>query len=176
MMIFIKIIKKRVFLLFTVFINTLIIFFSGFCFAETYSLTIKVDVIESTCDIYGNDGPGNPIEVSFGEMNLNGFTSERYTRDIHYAIDCGGNTSSNPNLKLKFESDISDFDATLVKTSNPRLGLKIQADNKLLSPNEYRNFTYSNKPLLSVSPVLDEGKKIEFGAFTAIGRLKVEYQ
>lgn len=176
MIFLIQIIKERLLLLFAILTNTLIIFFSGFCIAETYTLTIKVDVIESTCDVYGENGPGQPIEVSFGEMNLNKFTSERYTKNIDYHLDCGNKSSSNPNLKLKLESSSAGFNTDLVETSNPNLGLKIQADNTLLLPNEYRNFTYQTQPVLTATPVFHEGKEIELGLFKATGILKVEYQ
>ncbi len=172
---FIKIIK-RLFLVFMTLINTLIIFFSGFCFAETYSLTIKVDIIESTCDVYGEKGPGNPIEVSFGEININNFTSELYLKNIDYFLDCGDKSLSNPSLKLKFERPSASFNTDLIETSNPNLGLRIQADNKPLLLNEYHNFTYYRKPSLTVSPVLNKGTEIELGLFTATGMLKVEYQ
>ncbi len=171
-----KIIKKRLLLLVVVPSNILIFLFSSFCMAETYTLTIKVNVIESTCDVYGENGPGQPIEVSFGEINLNKFTSERYTKNIDYRLDCGSKSSSNPNLKLKFESSSAGFNTDLVETSNPNLGLKIQADNTLLLPNEYRNFTYQTQPVLTATPVFHEGKEIELGLFTASGILKVEYQ
>lgn len=171
-----QIIKKRTLLLFVILTNILIIFFSSFCLAETYTLTIKVDVIESTCDVYGENGPGQPIEVSFGEINLHGFTSERYTKNIDYHLDCGSKSSSNPNLKLKLESSSASFNTNLLETSNPNLGLKIQADNTPLLPNEYRNFTYYAQPVLTATPVFHEGKEIELGLFSATGMLKVEYQ
>ncbi|MEX6186224.1 fimbrial protein, partial [Providencia hangzhouensis] len=58
-----QIIKKRTLLLFVILTNILILFFSSFCLAETYTLTLKVDVIESTCDVYGENGSGQPIEA-----------------------------------------------------------------------------------------------------------------
>ncbi len=71
-MIFLTQIIKKITLLFVTLTNILIIF-SSFCLAETYTLTIKVDVIESTCDVYGENGPGQPMK-SFGEINLHRFT------------------------------------------------------------------------------------------------------
>ncbi|HGI5215122.1 TPA: fimbrial protein [Providencia alcalifaciens] len=159
-----------VFLAFNVF------FFSHFCISETYTLAIKVNVIGRTCDVYGGNGPGHPIEVSFGEINVSEFTNERYTKNIDYYFDCGSQSPSNSNFKLKFESSSAEFNTDLVRTSNVNLGLKIQADNKMLSPREYRNFTYNKKPLLTVSPVLNTAKKIDLGLFTSTGVLKIEYQ
>ncbi|QLQ99210.2 fimbrial protein [Providencia alcalifaciens] len=144
--------------------------------AEVFTLNLKIEVVQKSCNVYGDLGPNQPIEVKFGEMNLNGFTSARYRQDINYHLDCGDASSNNPNLKLIFESDITDFDPTLVKTSNSNLGLKIFFDNQLLSPKEYREFSYSQKPLLSVLPVLNTENKIELGPFTSTGVLKIEYQ
>lgn len=36
--------------------------------AETYTLTVKVTVVEKTCDIYGPDGIGQPINVAMGDL------------------------------------------------------------------------------------------------------------
>lgn len=131
-----------VFLAFNVF------FFSHFCISETYTLAIKVNVIGRTCDVYGGNGPGHPIEVSFGEINVSEFTNERYTKNIDYPFDCGSQSPSNSNFKLKFESLSAEFNTDLVRTSNVNLGLKIQADNKMLLPEEYRNFTYNKNHYL----------------------------
>ncbi|MGJ3353869.1 fimbrial protein [Providencia sp. Je.9.19] len=157
-------------------LSTIFLFYSGLGFAEVFNLSIKIDVIQKSCDVYGDLGPNLPIEINFDEINLNGFTSENYARNINYNLDCGDKSSSNPSLKLIFESSSSDFDTTLVETSNPNLGLKILADNTLLSPNQPRNFMYSKKPSLSVLPVLNIGKEIELGPFSSTGILKVEYQ
>ncbi|WP_322741040.1 fimbrial protein, partial [Providencia heimbachae] len=157
-------------------LSTVFLFYSGIGFAEVFSLNIKIEVVEKSCDVYGDLGPNLPIEINFDEINLNGFTSERYARNVNYNLDCGDKSSSNPSLKLIFESANADFDTTLVETSNPNLGLKILADNTLLSPNEHRNFIYAKKPSLIVLPVLNIGKEIELGPFTSTGVLKVEYQ
>ncbi|CAG9406460.1 fimbrial protein [Providencia alcalifaciens] len=131
-----------VFLAFNVF------FFSHFCISETYTLAIKVNVIGRTCDVYGGNGTGHPIEVSFGEINVSEFTNERYTKNIDYPFDCSSQSPSNSNFKLKFESLSAEFNTDLVRTSNVNLGLKIQADNKMLLPEEYRNFTYNKNHYL----------------------------
>ncbi|MEQ4655415.1 fimbrial protein [Providencia rettgeri] len=168
--------KKIIHHLIRCILSTVFLLYSGFCFAEIFNLSIKIDVIQKSCDVYGDLGPNFPIEINFNEINLNGYTSERYARDINYHLDCGGESSSNQSLNLIFESNPSDFDATLVETSNPNLGLKILADNTLLSPNQPYNFMYSKKPSLSVLPVLNIEKEIELGPFTSAGVLKVEYQ
>ncbi|EJD6080199.1 fimbrial protein [Providencia rettgeri] len=154
----------------------MLLLYSSIGLAEVFSVNIKIDVIQKSCDVYGDLGPNLPIEINFGEMNLNGFTSERYARNINYNLDCGDKSSSNPSLKLIFESSSSDFDTTLVGTSNPNLGLKILADNTLLLPNQPRNFMYSKKPSLSVIPVLNDGEEIKLGPFDSSGIIKVEYQ
>ncbi|MEZ2896482.1 fimbrial protein [Providencia rettgeri] len=139
-------------------------------------MSIKIDVIENACDVYGPGGKNSPIEINFYEINVNNFDSGRYAKNINYTIDCGSQNVINPNLKLKFESEPADFNSNFVRTTNPNVGLKIVSDGVLLPPKEYKNFNLSNKPSLVVYPVLNTEEDIELGLFEATGVLKVEYQ
>lgn len=157
------------------FILLMLFCYSKASVSEVFSVSIKIEVVENACDVYGPGGKNSPIEINFYEINVNKFDSERYAREINYTIDCGDGSAANSNLKLKFESTVAGFDSNLIKTTNSNVGLKITSNGTLLPPNQYENFVLSNKPSLTVYPVLNTEEEIELGLFTATGVLKVEY-
>ncbi|MEX6428173.1 fimbrial protein [Providencia manganoxydans] len=153
-----------------------LILFSSAALAETYTLTVKVTVVEKTCDIYG-EGPGQPITVDMGDLIIKNISKvEGYGKtDIPYTLDCE-DAASNPALKLKFDTPrMIRQEANVLPTSDPNLGLRLMADNKNLNLGTWLEFNYNTKPTLSVIPV-GSGEGINDGTMTASATLSVEYR
>ncbi|MCW2255616.1 type 1 fimbria pilin [Providencia alcalifaciens] len=151
--------------------------FSELGFAETYTLTVKVTVVEKTCDVYGNGGPGQPISVDMGDIIIKNIDGQNYAKtDIPYTIDCE-DSADNPALKLKFDgSQMTNQPANVLKTKENNMGLRLLADGTNLNLATWHNFNYVNKPALSVVPVSSGTGGINDGVFTASATLSVEYQ
>ena len=134
-------------------------------------------MIEKTCDVYGENGVGQPIEVDFKEINIKDFDSDRYKRQIIYNIDCGEKSSSNPQLKMIFKSDVSSFNNQLIATNKQdSLGLQLFSNGITLAPYQEYSFYYNNKPSLVVKPIIHEPNENTFGTFFASGTLSIEYE
>ncbi|WP_257644871.1 fimbrial protein [Providencia stuartii] len=151
--------------------------FSSVVLAETYTLTVKVTVVEKTCDIYGTDGIGQPITVNMGDLIIKDIDGISYGKtDIEYFLQCD-DALSNPALKLKFDGPrMTGEAANVLSTSDPNLGLRLMADNSNLNLATWRNFTYNTKPTLSVIPKGSNTGGINDGQMTASATLSVEYQ
>lgn len=155
-----------------------LILFSAAPLAENYTLTVKVTVVEKTCDIYGDGGIGQPITVDMGDLIIKNIMKEEdYGKtDILYTLDCEG-AASNPALKLKFEGPrMNGQAANVLSTSDSNLGLRLMADNSNLNLATWRNFNYNTKPTISVIPVGSGSGGINDGKMTASATLSVEYQ
>ncbi|QZY66670.1 fimbrial protein (plasmid) [Providencia rettgeri] len=150
--------------------------FSTVALAETYTLTVKVTVVEKTCDVYGPEGISQPITVNMGDLIIKNIDGVSYGKtDIQYQLQCEDATD-NPALKLKFDGPrMSGQAANVLSTSDPNLGLKLMADNSNLNLGTWRNFNYDPKPTLSVIPI-SNGQGINDGEMTASATLSVEYQ
>lgn len=156
-----------------------LILFSSAALAKTYTLTVKVTVVEKTCDIYG-DGPGQPITVDMGNLIIKNISKvDNYGKtDILYTLDCE-DAASNPALKLKFAGPrMKGQDANvLATTSDPNLGLRLMIDDtKPLNLGTWQEFHYNTKPTLSVIPVGSGDGGINDGVMEASATLSVEYQ
>lgn len=151
--------------------------FSTGVLAETYTLTVKVTVVEKTCDIYGAEGIGQPINVDMGNLVIKDIDGVSYGKtDIEYFLQCD-DSASDPALKLKFDGPrMSGEAANVLSTSAPNLGLRLMANNSDLNLATWRNFTYNTKPTLSVIPKGSNTGGISDGQMTASATLSVEYQ
>lgn len=153
-----------------------VMLFSGSVLAETYTLTVKVTVVEKTCDVYGNGGSGQPISVDMGDIIIKNINGVDYAKtNIPYILDCE-DAGDNPALKLKFDgTQMPGQAANVLKTSENNLGLRLLADDTNLNLATWRNFNYNTQPTLSVVPV-SSGEGINDDTFTASATLSVEYQ
>ncbi|MEQ5112162.1 fimbrial protein [Providencia vermicola] len=150
-------------------------FCSSIAFAETYTLKVKITVVEKTCDIYGNGGINQPITVNLGDITIKKIDGVQYETDIPYTIDCE-DSAQNPKLKLKFDGASSPFNANLLKTQDPNLGLRFKAGNTLLNLGAWEYFNYATRPTLSVVPVTSQTGGVKDGELDASATLSVEYQ
>lgn len=150
--------------------------FSGAVLAQTYNLTVKVTVVEKTCDIYGNGGPNQPISVDFGDMIIKNINGTNYETEIPYTLNCA-DAASNPALKLKFDGTrMTGQAANVLKTSDSNLGLRLKAGGSNLNLGTWRNFNYATKPVLTATPISSGTGGINDGQLTATATLSVEYQ
>ncbi|MFP4817511.1 hypothetical protein [Providencia hangzhouensis] len=88
------------------------VLFGQSAFGQSFSIKMKVNVIEKGCDVYGEKGNGFPITVDFKE-NDRDITSERYEREVIYNLDCGSDNKNNPKLRLTFKSESAEFSDNL---------------------------------------------------------------
>lgn len=153
-----------------------VLLFSGLTLAETYTLTVTVKVVERTCDIYGNNGIGQPIDVNMGDLMIKNIDGISYGKtEIPYFLNCD-DAANNPALKLKFDGPhMSGQAANVLSTSDNNLGLRLMANNSNFNLGAWRNFNYEAKPTLSVIPI-GGGEGINDGPMTASATLSVEYQ
>lgn len=151
--------------------------FSSAANAEAHSLTVKITVVERTCDIYGNDGIGQPINVDLGDVIIKKIDGSSYKKtDINYSLRCD-NANENPALKLKFDGPrMSGQAANVLSTSDKNLGLRLMANNGNLNLGTWQNFHYQTKPALSVIPIGSDVGGINDGQMSASATLSVEYQ
>lgn len=153
-----------------------LVLFSGVALAETYTLTVKVTVVEKTCDVYGSGGPNQPINVDFGDMVIKNVNGTNYETEIPYTLDCE-DAASNPALKLKFDGTrMTGQAANVLTTSDKNLGLRLKVGGSNLNLGAWRNFNYATKPALTATPIGSGTGGINDGQMTATGTLSVEYQ
>ncbi len=152
---------------------------SNLCLADVYNVQIKVTIIQKTCDIYGVSGVNQPIEIQLNQgspMYPNYINGDNYTTEIPYTLNCPG-ALNNAALKLKFDGSPDKFNSQLLKTSDENLGLRLRVENKHLNIGEWYNFSYLNKPRLTVTPeISNDSNLIKEGDIYASGVLSVEYQ
>lgn len=145
--------------------------------ADTYTISVKVTVVEKTCDIYGNGGVGQPISVDMGDIIIKNINGVDYARtEIPYTLDCE-DAADNPALKLKFDGvQMAGQSANVLKTSENNMGLRLLADGSNLNLATWRNFNYNSPPSLAVVPISSDTGGVDDGVFTASATLSVEYQ
>ncbi|EOE1424303.1 fimbrial protein [Providencia stuartii] len=135
-----------------------------------FRVTIRIEI--KTCDVNDNQA----IEVDFGDMIIKNIDGVAYEQPIDYTLDCDDATNSTP-LKLRFENNSgANFNANLLRTSEPNLGLRVKQDGYPFAFNNWVYFTYGNQPELSVVPVARGSAGIDDGPFTASALLTVEYE
>lgn len=150
--------------------------FSNLAMADMYTLTVKVTVVEKTCDIYGNGGRNQPISVDMGDLIIKNIDGQRYETEIPYQLDCI-DAANNPALKLKFDgTQMAGQGANVLKTSVDNLGLALKADSRNLNIGAWHPFNYNARPRLSVIPIASGTGGINDEQMTASATLSVEYQ
>lgn len=150
--------------------------FSNQALAEVYNLTLKVSVVEKTCDIYGNGGRDQPITVEMGDLIIKNIDGLKYDTEIPYSIDCE-DSASNPALKLKFDGPrMENQGANVLATSVDNLGLALKMGNNNLNIGAWQPFHYNDHPRLHVIPIASGTGGINDGEMKATATLSVEYQ
>ncbi|MGM0939176.1 MAG: fimbrial protein [Pseudomonadota bacterium] len=156
---------------------------STYSLAETFTIQVKVTVVEKTCDVYGANGKNAPISITFPDLIIQNIDGIAYGETpILYNLDCE-DAATNPALKIQFTGTDaqsvpnSTFNtAGKLKTSDNNLAIKINANGKQLKLNNWFPFNYNTKPTLTAIPVSSGAGGIRGGEFTATSTLNVEYQ
>lgn len=138
--------------------------------AETYTLTIKVNVLQQTCTVNQNQ----TITVDFPDMVIKNIDGQRYETSIPYILACDG-SANNPALKIKFGGTPAVFNAQYLETSENDLGLEIRINGAATAPERWVDFHFNALPKLTAVPVLKTGGSVNAGVFNASGTLSVEY-
>jgi len=154
-----------------------LLIYTSVVWAESFLLTVKVTVVTQTCDIYGNEGLGQPISVDMGDIIIKNIDGKSYGKtDIPYSIECD-NTEGNPALKLKFDGvRMAGQAANVLKTSEKNMGLRLLADDTNLNLATWYYFNYATRPVLSVVPISSGVGGVNNGSFTASATLSLEYE
>lgn len=136
------------------------------------NVTVKVTVVAAlACVINGNQ----PVQVDFGQMvRIDKIDGSYALTEINDGITCQNN--ANNALKLKISALTTSFDAKAIKTDQAALGIALYNGNTRISPNEWINFTWPNKPLLKVAPVKQSNASLKAGAFSGSATLTLDYQ
>ncbi|MBC3252355.1 fimbrial protein [Serratia fonticola] len=138
--------------------------------SETATINMLVSIVAPPCTINNNQ----VIEVEFGDVMTTRVDGNNYRMPVNYTLDCKNAPSSA--MKLQVQGNAASFDSTLLQTSNPALGIKLQNGATALSVNTWLNFTYNNNPSLWVVPVKKAGAALSAGQFWAAATMKVDYQ
>ncbi|WP_265497757.1 fimbrial protein [Providencia rustigianii] len=150
--------------------------FSNLAIADMYTLTVKVTVVEKTCDIYGNGGRNQPITVDMGDLIIKKIDGQQYETEIPYQLDCT-DAANNPALKMKFDgTQMAGQEANVLRTSVDNLGLALKMGSSDMTIGKWHPFNYSAHPRLSVIPIASGTGGINDEQMTASATLSVEYQ
>lgn len=137
------------------------------------NVTITVTVVAAQPCTFNN---GNDVTVDFGnDVITTQVDGNNYRKPVPYNLVCTGLTKNA--LKLQFDGMGAGFDAGVLGTSNPLLGVRLMdANGTQVPPKSWLNFTYPNMPVISAVPVKQAGSTLTGGTFTGAATLLVEYQ
>lgn len=140
--------------------------------ADTATVTLKVTVVAPPPCIINGD---RVIEVDFGSNVLTvEVDGVNYLKAVDYSLDCQGGPSNA--MKLQVKGTPTAFDSSALQTNIADLGIQLRVNNVQLAINDWVNFTYPNKPAISVVPVKRPGATLPGGDFSAGATLVVVYQ
>jgi len=140
--------------------------------ADTTTMTVKVTVVAPPPCIINGD---RMIEVDFGSsvvtVEVDGVS---YLKTVDYSLDCQGGPSNA--MKLQVRGTPTDFNNNALQTNIADLGILLRVNNAQVAINDWVNFTYPDKPVISVAPVKRPGATLPGGDFSAGATLVVVYQ
>lgn len=135
-----------------------------------YSFTGTM-VLTTPCSV-NND---QPVTVTFGNVGISKIDSGRYVKDMHYAINCGGATSTN-RITLIINATPEPWNAKAMVTSVDGLGVQIIKDGVPVDLNSSIDVSDPmNPPALQLMLVKDPAAMLTEQDFTATGTLIAEY-
>lgn len=140
--------------------------------AAVTNVTVKVIVVAPlVCVINGNQ----PIQVNFGQMvRIDKIDGSYALTEINYDMTCQNN--ANNALKLKISGQATSFDSNAIKTDQAALGIALYNGSTRISPDEWVNFTWPDKPLLKAAPVKQKNASLKAGDFSGAATLTLDYQ
>lgn len=141
---------------------------------DTLNITFQGKFILSTPCTVSND---NVIDVSFGNIRVNGVNGKDNVQVIPYSVDCHGAPDDSP-LDLTIIGTQESYDDAALTTSADGLGLQIQANGQAMKLNKPLSTTLGELSSLTLTavPVKDAAKTLTEQPFTAIATLIALYQ
>ena len=140
---------------------------------NTAVVTVNVTIVASPCKINNNQN----IDVDFGESVITTDVAKGVVeKDVNYTFDCTSADQSK-TLAMTIKGAGADFDADILKTTIPELGIRIKADGIDYPLNTKLALASStSKPALKALLVQQPGAHLPTGAFTAGATMTVNYQ
>ncbi|MBJ2078382.1 fimbrial protein [Serratia ureilytica] len=135
------------------------------------TVTVKVTVIAAPACVVNDN---KAIEVEFGDVMTTQVDGTNYRMPVNYTLDC--DAEANNAMKLQVQGTGAGFDAEVLQTTVPELGIRLQNGTTTLPVNTWVNFTYPTKPELFAVPVKATGATLSAGEFTAASTMRVDYQ
>lgn len=141
---------------------------------DTVDITFQGTFIVSTPCTVSND---KVIDVSFGNVSINGVNGKDNGQPIPYSVDCHG-APDNSQLDLMVTGTAETFDDAAVVTSADGLGLQIQANGQPMKLNKPLSTTLGALQSLTLIaiPVKDPDKTLVEQPFSAVATLTAQYQ
>lgn len=135
-------------------------------------ISISGEITIPACIVNG----GNVIDVYFGNaLQTTRVNDGNYTQNIEYSVKCLGGVSNN--LRMKIKGEPSNFNSSLLKTSNVNLGVLLKKESSPLPINEWVSFSYGSKlPSLQATLFSRSGEELSAGEFYGTATLIVDYQ
>lgn len=117
------------------------------------------------------------IDVTFGNISINGVNGKDHGQTIPYSVDCHG-ASDDSALDLMVTGTAESFDDAAVSTTADGLGLQIKANGQSMKLNKPLSTTLGGLQTLTLTaiPVKDPAKTLTEQPFTAIATLTAQYQ
>jgi len=140
---------------------------------NTATITVNVTINATPCKINNNQN----IDVDFGDSVITTDVAKGVVeKDIAYTLDCT-NADQNEALAMSIKGTGADFNADVLKTSIPELGINLKADGIDYPLNtELALANSSSKPNLKAVLVQQSGTHLPTGIFTAGATMTVDYQ
>lgn len=141
---------------------------------DTLNITFQGKFILSTPCTVSND---KVIDVSFGNIRVNGVNGKDHSQVIPYSVDCHGAPDDSP-LDLTITGTAESYDDAALTTTADGLGLQIQANGQAMTLNKPLSTTLGALQSLTLTavPVKDPAKTLAEQPFTATATLTAEYQ
>ncbi|WP_449554838.1 fimbrial protein [Lelliottia amnigena] len=141
---------------------------------DSLNITFQGKFILSTPCTVSND---KVIDVSFGNISVNGVNGKDNAQVIPYSVDCHGASDDSP-LDLTITGTPESYDDAALTTSADGLGLQIQANGQAMKLNKPLSITLGELSSLTLTavPVKDTAKTLTEQPFTATATLIAQYQ
>lgn len=145
--------------------------------ANSVNVNFKGNLIQNPpCEITGIDG--NQITVDFSDMVIRKITGRTFIQEIKYKLTC--DAPDNTGISLTMKGTTSNFNTSLLTTSNANLGISFYASENYypirvnVDPIKFPN--NSHDPIYA-NPVIKTGAtNVATGSFTATATILAEYQ
>ncbi|EOI3554179.1 fimbrial protein [Cronobacter dublinensis] len=141
---------------------------------DTMNITFQGKFIISTPCTVSND---KVIDVTFGNISVNGVDGKANSQIIPYSVDCHGAPDDSP-LDLTIKGTAESYDDAALTTSADGLGLQIQANGQTMKLNKPFSTTLGALPSLTLTAVSvkDPLKTLTEQPFNATATLIAQYQ